>query len=682
MKFTYSWLKDFVEVKIPARELTDKLTMAGLEVTSLEERGGDFIFEIEITSNRPDWLSVAGIAREVAALTSKKLRKTTDHRPQTKNKSKEKLQIIIEDKKDCPLYTGKIIRNVKVGPSPDWLRQRLELIGCRSINNIVDITNYCLFTYGEPLHAFDLDKLFTSHKSQVTSQNLEIIIRRAKDKEEITTIDGQRRILDGDILVIADQAKAIAIAGIMGGKDSEVDESTKNILLEAAVFNPALIRRSRTSIGLTTDSSYRFERGIDAQTAQNTALIAAGMIQEIAGGECVLAKCAGSVNIKNKNIDLEAVYVSEILGANVPLAKIKKILENLGFKVRPGKSGVLRINVPFSRADVSAPIDLVEEISRIYGYENIPATLPASRQEVSINKVRGLVALIKNTLIGLGLNEVITYSLVDRELLKIFGLSGGNLEVQNPLSKEQEILRPGLAPSLARCAAYNLNQKQGFIDIFEVANIFIDSSQPHEELILGIALCGTKPLLLGAGLIKEDAGLLHMKGIIEALFKKIGVKEYVFKNSGQFIATRAGSQEVGKVVRLEKNILDKLDIKNKDCFIAEINLGKLFNIKVPEKKFCPLPKYPGIARDISFVAKEGVLIEDIIRAIKENSGSLLNSVEVVDYYKGKQIPQGFRALTISCLYQSLERTLTDEEINPLQQITCAILKDKFGANLR
>ena len=259
MKVTYNWLKDFVDIKIPPQALADKLTMAGPEVTSIDEREGDSVFEIEVTSNRPDWLSVIGIAREVAAITGKKLKISPTARitlPATKGNT---VEIKIENKKDCPLYSAKIIKEVTVAPSPDWLKNRLELIGLRSVNNIVDITNYILFTYGEPLHAFDLDKLSSAGVS----------IRRAKKNEKIVTIEGTQNSLDTDILVIADERAPVAIAGIMGGKDTEVTFNTKNILLEAAVFDPVLTRRARRKLGMQTDSSYRFERGINSDLAIN-----------------------------------------------------------------------------------------------------------------------------------------------------------------------------------------------------------------------------------------------------------------------------------------------------------------------------------------------------------------------------------------------------------------------------
>jgi phenylalanyl-tRNA synthetase beta chain len=683
MHFTYNWLKEFINVQIPAQELAKKLTMAGLEVTSLDKKDNDFVFEIEVTSNRPDCLSVVGIAREVAAITDSKLKlsQATGHRPQAKSLqpaacSLQQISIKIENKKDCPLYTAKIIRDIKVGPSPDWLRKRLELVGCRSVNNIVDITNYVQFTWGEPLHAFDLDKLAEGV----------IIVRRAKNGEKITTIDGEGKILNPDILVIADKQKPVAIAGVMGGKDTEVTERAKNILLEAAVFNPIIVRRTRQALGLMSESAYRFERGVDSEAVGSASLRAVELMQEYAKGRRVLAKSSGQAKTKKKSINLEVSTVNKILGINIAGAKIKKILGSLGFKTKTRGKNNFTVTVPSHRPDVNSEIDLIEEVARLFGFESIPKTLPLVRPQLSIVPTETLVSLIKNILVGLGLNEVITYSLIDKELLTHLGMQGciDAIEILNPLSKEQEILRPKLIPSLTRCVAYNLNQKQDGVDIFEVAKTFTGAlTSPKEELSLGIALCGTKSYLFEQGLVKDEASLLHLKGILEVLFERLGIKEHNLtrENTGG-LAIFVNQEKIGLMLRLQKDTLDKLDIKNQEVFLLELSLDRLFSYAELKKKFTPLPKYPGVARDISFVLKEDISVKDILEAMKEKGQPLLDNIEIVDYYKGKQIPLGFRGLTISCLYRSKEKTLTEIEINPLHTLLCSILTEQFGAKIR
>ncbi len=671
MKFTYSWLKDFVEVKLPAEELADKLTMAGLEVTALEKHDGDYVFEIEITSNRPDWLSVVGIAREVAAITGKKLLPAKEYKLKNKIKNKEKFNITIKNKKDCPLYTAKIIRGVKVGPSPEWLRKRLEAIGCRSINNIVDITNYCLFTYGEPLHAFDLDKLVQG----------QIIVRRGKSNEKLVAIDGKTYSLDQEILVIADTDKAAAVAGVMGGKDTEVNSTTKNILLEAAVFDPVLIRQGRKKLGLSTDSSYRFERGLDIETAQNTARFAAGLIEQAASGQCVVEKNTGTTKAKQKSISLSLAFVDKILGARIPIIKIKNILGSLGFKIKLVGKNILKVEIPLRRRDVGVPEDLVEEIARVYGFDKIPASLPLVKPSANISTTRTLVSSLKDILVGLGLNEVITYSLMDQNILNSFGVTRDfqPIEVLNPLNQEQGVLRPTLIPGLAAVVARNINQRQDYVSIFEVASIF---KTTKEELSLGVALSGVRPLLLAKGLVKEETSILHVKGLVEILFQRLGVHDYDFVHDPTGILVNIKQNNIGRIVRLENEALARLDIKDRDIFIAEINLHKLFAQVNLDKKYQALPKYPGINRDISFIVKESILVKDLLAAIKENGGILLRQAKVVDYYQGKQVPLGHKALTISCVYRSGERTLTEDEINPAHNQICSLLSEKFGVKIR
>ncbi len=678
MKFTLNWLKDFVDLKIPPQKLADKLTMAGLEVVSLEERDGDFVFEIEITSNRPDWLSVIGIAREVAAITGVKLKVASQKSGVINCKKQQPFYIKVENRKDCPLYTAKIIKNVKVGRSPEWMRRRLELIGCRSVNNIVDITNYILFTYGHPLHAFDLNKLNSDT----------IVVRRAKSGERIATINDRAVGLDEEILVIADKDKPVAVAGVIGGKDTEVGENTKNILLESAVFNPVIVRRSRQKLGLQTESSYRFERGTDFQTAVTASLKALTLIQELAAGICAQEKSTALPQRKKKTIALAAASVARSLGINISPPRIKTILSHLGFKVKQKSKGNFSVEPPAYRQDANLEIDLIEELARISGYEQIPASLPQVKPRLIPSPERELTAAIKNMLLGLGLNEVITYSLVDRELMRGYLYEtepAEAVEILNPLSREQEILRPVIGPSLIKCVAHNLNQKQDYVNIFEVANIFSGNSQglPREELVLGIALCGEKSMLLEQGLVKEKMGLLHLKGILEMVFQRLGVAGYrsVIGKAGE-IYLYLEQDKLCSMRKVSREFLNKLEIKNKDVFVAEVYLKEVFSRAGSKKRFQELPLYPGILRDISLVLKEDILAQQVLSQICQTAGQLLQEARITDYYKGKQIPAGLRSLTISCFYRSGERTLTDEEINPLHSRVLQELVDKFSVQIR
>ncbi|MFA5095905.1 MAG: phenylalanine--tRNA ligase subunit beta, partial [Candidatus Omnitrophota bacterium] len=578
MKATYNWLKDFVDIRISARDLADKLTMAGLEVVSLEERAGDFILEIEVTSNRPDWLNVLGIAREISVITGAKLKqgagKKMHHAPRTTH------QIHIEDKKDCPLYTARIIRDVRIGPAPGWLRNRLELVGVRSVNNIVDITNYVLLELGEPLHAFDLDKLNPQ----------KIIVRRARPGETILTIDEEERNLGSAALVIADQDRAVAIAGVMGGKATEVTFNTKNILLEAAVFNPIVIRRSRQALGLQSESSYRFERGVDPEMVQKASGRALELIQEYCGGKEVAQGVAGTISAKKVTVALDTSYAAKVLGIDIAPLNIKRILSGLGFKIR-SRAQAVSAGVPSYRQDVRAPVDLVEEVARIFGYARIPVSLPAVKPDVTLGTRRDLVSEIKNILIGLGLTEAITFALVDKEGLNSFGdgFAGRAIEVMNPLSREQEVLRTTLMLGLGRSVAFNLNQKQDHVALFEIANIFRAGEKPCEELSLAVALSGARSFLSGQGLLKDEAGLLGLKGILETLLNRLGISDYEFSAQGE---VRIQNEKIGALICLSPRALKELEIKNKEVFLLEVSLDKLLSFCRLNKRFIPLPRYP------------------------------------------------------------------------------------------
>jgi phenylalanyl-tRNA synthetase beta chain len=345
----------------------------------------------------------------------------------------------------------------------------------------------------------------------------------------------------------------------------------------------------------------------------------------------------------------------------------------------------MTVAVPMFREDVALSEDLIEEISRIYGFENIPQTLPLIKPQVSARTPRDLVALTKNVLTGLGLSEAITHSLVDQDLLKGFCSQDTQpVAIMNPLSKEQEVLRTALIPSLVRCVSYNLNQKQEFVFLYEIASVFSKAENfPKEELTLGIVICGTKSFFLEQGLVKENASLLEIKGVLERLFLKLGIKEYDFDPSGLgAIEIMVGEQKAGSMMGFEKSVLAGFDIRNKDVFAAEISLEKVFEAADLNKRFVLPPKYPGITRDISLVLKDDLAIKSALSSLYEKGRPLLREVRIADYYKGKQIPEGFRSLTVSCLYGSDERTLTEAEVNPAHSEVVRVLTESFGAKIR
>ncbi|MFC1808077.1 phenylalanine--tRNA ligase subunit beta, partial [Candidatus Omnitrophota bacterium] len=479
MKISYEWLREYVNTKIRVDNLSPILTMAGHEVTAIEQRGNDFILEIEVTPNRADCLSHIGIAREVSAMTKKSLKLPVANIKENKS-TKKSIAIEIENKKDCPLYTGRVIKNVNVAVSPKWLIRRIESIGLRPVNNIVDSTNFVLFEMGQPLHAFDLDKLCGDR----------IIIRRAKKGEKIITIDGIERELKPDILVIADTEGPVAIAGVMGGKQTEVTQETKNILLESACFDMVTTRRSSFKLGLSSDSSYRFERGIDIAGVLSGSDRASELISSIAKGSVCNLNSDGSKIKVPESIILRMTQLNKILGTKLAPKDVKDILGRLDFKFKGANN--LEVISPSFRHDVSREADLFEEIARIYGYENIEPSAPNIITTAEDPESKDFMLkrnMAKEVLTSSGFNEVLTYSLVSRESISQMAHPQESvIAIQNPLSKEQEIMRQSLVPGILKSVRHNLSRQVQDIKIFELSNIYFKKeARLNEEPVLLIA---------------------------------------------------------------------------------------------------------------------------------------------------------------------------------------------------
>ena len=664
MKVTYNWLKDFVDIRLKPRELADRLTMAGLEVVSLEEFEGDHVFEIEITSNRPDWLSVIGIAREVSAITGRKLKPTADSRQPTAGPGS--LPIKIENKKACLFYSARLIYEVKVGPSPSGITDRLRAIGLRPINNIVDITNYVLWTTGQPLHAFDLDKL----------QGNEIIVRFARPGEEMVTIDGVKRKLSPDVLVIAGENRPVAIAGIMGGKDTEVNDSTKNILLESAYFNPLVIRKASRLSGLASDSSYRFERSVNMGGILESSDLACSLILKSAGGNPGrLFKSGSASKPPAKSIIFNIPWSNKLLGKDLSAVKIKANLSALGFKTASLKKDMLKITPPAFRQDVSTQADILEEVCRVYGYENIPLSLssikPSSLPEENILLIQERAA---RTLSSLGFNEVITYSLLSREAVQKIRFDGQNtVSLENPLSQEQEVLRPSLTWGILNVLARNLELGNARCAFFEIGNCF---SQNSECRFLG--------------LVMNKCGLLELKGILELLFQKAGIKDYKFIPSadplftgGYSSALVTGKEEFGFLGQVKKEILAEFRIDDSEVAIAGLNLDKLKNLTCFSRAYQPFPRYPSVFRDVSLVVDEAISYQKLMDTIKSGNGleNLVN-IRFKDIYRSEALGKGKKSITISLEFRSSEETLTDSQVNSRVENIIQTVSRELGAGIR
>jgi len=680
MRISYNWLKEYIDIKIKPEELADNLTMAGLEVTSLAKVNNDVIFEMEITPNRPDWLSIIGIAKEVSAVLSKKINiKRSAYFVSAKDETgNKKTTVELYDEDLCPLYTARIIESVQIGPSPKWLRDRIESMGLRSINNVVDITNFCLFELGQPLHAFDFDKL---------SKNT-LIVRRAKNEESIELIDGSSKTLTTDNLVIADNDKPIAVAGIMGAKNTEVTEKTKNILLESAYFNPLSVRRTSRKIGISSESSYRFERGVYIENVFRAQDRATLLIRDICGGKPSKLIIKGKSQAQKNTITITKKYIDDTLGIDIKKATIKKIFNSLECTVKEKKRSVFIVAIPAFRKDLSQPVDLIEEIVRIYGYHNIPDDIPklvgGERKEFR----RKCIEKIQNVAIGCGLNEAITYSMLEKNVAEKFNYTNVEIiSIFNPLSKQNECMRTTVLPLLLKSVSYNLNRQNQSVALYEIGNIYYKLGDKFvEKTVLSIALAGFKSYSWDGN---KKFNYYDLKGIVEAVLKQFSVNNITFEPSVHTIFM-ANSQadvllegkKIGVLGTFSKELIKSFDIDNEDVYIAEIDLESVFKYAVLDNKFKEIPKFPYVQRDISIIVDEKILANSIASFIKKRESKLIQKVEIIDIYKGEQIPANKQSLAFSITYQDTGKTLTDGEVSKLHESVKTSLMKEFSAQIR
>jgi phenylalanyl-tRNA synthetase beta chain len=675
MKLSLNWLKDYVPVKCSAEKLTDALTMIGVEVEHVDQTADDTIFTVEITPNRHDCLNLLGLAREVAAALDVK---TASLRRQKKLRPKQKIDITIQDKKDCSRYIGVLIEGVKVTPSPTLIAKKLTALGARPANNVVDITNFTLMENGQPLHAFDYDKL----------KGGKIIVRRAKAGERMVTIDGVERTLDPSILVIADAKRPVAIAGIMGGKETEVSNATKIILLESAYFDPILVRRASRKLALSSDASYRFERGVVFETVEDGADRAVALILEHAGGQatkrtdCLAAK----KNFKVPHIKTSVDQINRFLGSDLSLQECKKALSVLGFEPR-SQGKTLTVIPPFFRPDVTAFVDVAEEIARVVGFNNIPGSLP----RVCMVNVRPDEKLrkrqqIKEALLAQGFDETISFTMISRKELE--NAAQGQLPVlpvKNPLSKDQEIMRPSLLPSALTVAKTNLHCGEKDFRFFEMGKIY---QQDGERETLSVILTGKRSQDWREA-TKNRIDFFDAKAAVESAMSAVGIYDarFVSVSESFFEEVQAAhivinNEIVGSVGRIRADVLAAWEIKVKDIYFADLNLERLYREKRTPLKYKPLIEFPAIVRDISLAINKNVLFDQVKDIAFREGGSILKKVDLVEEYRGEKIASGQRGLVLSLTYQSFERTLREEEVNAVHEKIVAAYLSRLNATRR
>jgi len=649
---------------------------------------GDVNFDFDVTPNRPDCLSVIGVAREIAAITGGPLRLPQIHYEELEDSIGSFASVDIAEPDLCPRYCASLITGIKIAPSPSWLQQRLNSCGMRPINNVVDVTNYVMLEYGQPLHAFDYPKL----------KGRQIIVRRAGNGEAITTLDGSERALNPDILVIADKEEAVAVAGIMGGLDSEVTDKTDTILLESANFNQAAIRRGCGHLQFQSEASIRFDKGLNSELPLLPLKRATQLLLELAGGKA--AKGIIDVypgKLKPKPILLSAQEVKRLSGLKVNIDGILKVLKALGFECQEGDSGSqISVSVPYWRSDVKCSADLVEEVVRIIGYEKIPITRlgsPLPQQESKLSpsaRQSNLEEKLRNILTGFGFQEVLTYSLVSLEKLQKLSpkleLKIPPLKVANPMTREQEYLRTSLRSGLLSTLSYNQKFEQASIRLLEIGKAFLPRGKdlPEEREMLCAVLSGPRAELSW----QADKGPLDFfdaKGVVESLLNPLGLKasfdigddEILFPGRGADIIVE--DDKVGIVGEVHPRVAQAFELSGAACLI-EIDLEKVLAKITKIKEYEPIPRFPSVTRDIALVVDEQVSYrraENIIRSFP-----LVTQITLFDLYRGEQIPEGKKSFAIRIIYQSPKYTLTDEEVDQTQEQMLARLHQELGANLR
>jgi phenylalanyl-tRNA synthetase beta chain len=666
MKISCNWLKDYIYFYLSPQELADKLTNAGLVVADIKSVEDDFCLEAEVASNRPDCLGIIGIAREVAAVTGGILRyPETNYICESTNVSKF-INIVVDDSILCPRYTAHVIRNVNIKQSPEWMQKRLRCLGLRPVNNIVDITNYVMMETGQPLHTFDLDKL----------SGQKVIVRRAMAGEEIVAINGARRALFHDMLVIADSKRPIAIAGIIGGKDTEISEATKNILLECAQFEPRQVRRTSRALGITSDTSYRFERGTDFEGVDFASKRAVRLIKEIAGGEIA----GGVIDINSnkpvkKKITLRTERLNRILGLEMKRDIAVDILNRLQFKIINEVDNYIDVEVPGFRGDVYREIDLIEEIARIYGYNNIPTKTSISVRGSVKSKYEYVEDSIRQFLVCLGFYEVKTFSIVDKSPLQSINLwsDSGGIDIANPLRQEESRLRTCLLPSLINTKIYNMHHGVKKVKIFEIAKVYlVDDRLPREKTCLAIV---------------ADVDFYTLKGIIESLLLNLGIILNCELVTAGVIESELFKDGKAAKIKLSSNILGYLGEAKEFGFktspyMAELDMDLLVEESNFTKKYQTLSQYPPVFRDLAIVIKEDYIWADIENCIKNTKANYLKEINFFDIYRGKQIPAGMKSIAFNLCFQSQDRTLRSEEVDLAVQTILDSLHETLGAELR
>jgi phenylalanyl-tRNA synthetase beta chain len=687
MFISYEWLKELTDTKLSPAELRERLTMVGLAIDAVEEHNGDAVIDVEVPSNRPDCLSHVGIAREVAVIEKGHVRLPPSEPPKSEGRAADVTAVEIKDADLCPRYAARLVRGVKIGPSPDWLVKRLEVIGQRPINNVADITNYVLHEVGQPLHAFDFEKL----------GGRRIVVRRAKAGEKLKTLDGVERTLTNDMLVIADAEKAVALAGIMGGEESEISSQTRDVLIESAYFAPQSVRQTARRLGMDTEASRRFERGADPDGVLRAQQRCIELICELAGG--VATEDAIDVYPKPFNervVGLRPERVPGLTSLSVQTDEMIRILTGLGFERAGESEGRLKFTVPSWRVDVEQEEDLVEEVARHTGYDKIGEELPPSNMSGEYQPGELQQRSLRRALNAFGFDEAINFSFIQQEsrfdlIPWLAGREEHQPQLANPIIEDAAWMRSTLLPGLLTSLRHNLNHGIRDVRLFEIGRIFSglgDKELPQERLALALIATG--------GALEENRAqpgreldFFDLKGALEAAVDWMNLSPLGFAQAsvrhlrpGQTASIKlADGTDIGSMGRLAEQVAASYKFRQ-PVYVLELDLSALLSGPAKAIQYSPLPRYPSVTRDISLLVNRNVALAEIFAAVNNQHVADCRNVKLVGTFEGGNIQSSKRSVTLRLEYRSDDRTLRDEEVEEYHSRITGALLETFAAEQR
>ena len=653
----------------------------------LGRSGSDVVYDLEVTPNRPDLNSVIGIAREIAALTGNPLRIPEVRSQKSEIRTDALIAVRIEDAELCPRYTARVVKGVKVGPSPAWLRDTLEKVGIRSISNVVDVTNYVMLEVGQPLHAFDYHLIAKGANGKPT-----IVVRRAAAGEKFKTLDNQERPLTNEMLLIADEQKGIALAGVMGGANTEINNSTVDVLIESAYFAPVNIRRTSKQLGLRSESSYRFERGADAGISDWASRRAAQLILETAGGQLAEGVVdAYSSPAQPKELTLHFSHSKDLLGIGISHADQVSYLNKLGMETVSQQPGECTFRMPSWRVDMKREVDLIEEVGRLFGVDKIPSTPPRGALGTNdYDSVYDQIGEARRILTGLGLHEAQGQTLISKSEVRS-QKPEEIVALANPLSSDMDVLRSSLLPGLIHSLRHNVSRKNYDVALFEIGRVFTNANgQTKENRSAAIAITGQRALSFWSGDDRDakfDAS--DLKGLVEEFIEQFGLRGVMFgkrlESTSWFLesasVTLGGKLPLGEIGQLQPALAKKYDLRDA-VFLAEFNLDVLLAKRNPTKSFKTLPQFPSSRRDVAMLVAEAVTHEAVLQAVKQAKAANLEAVELFDVFRGKGVPEGQKSLAYAFTYRAADKTLTDADVNTAHTKVLETLKTQLKAELR